>query len=230
MQRGERKVSGFGEGDGVVHGLAVANLAHHDDVRGLAQGVFQGDFPVFGVDADLPLRHDAVFVRVHEFDRIFDGDDVAEGILVAVIDERGERGALAGAGAADEDHQAAFEHGDLLENGRQHQLLEGGDPVGDGAQHQRHGAFFQIGIDAEAPDPGGIDGEVAFLGRLELGGLPVVHQGAGDLRGMDGGERLRRLRGDLAVDFQRRREVRRDEEVGGLFLLRELEQVVDEAQ
>ena len=44
-----------------------------------------------GVDADLALGDDAVLVRVHELDRILDRDDVAERVLVAVVDHRRQR-------------------------------------------------------------------------------------------------------------------------------------------
>ena len=63
--------------DGVFHGLAVADFAHQDDVGRLAQRVLQRRLPAVGVDADLALRDDAVLVRVHELDRVLDGDDVA---------------------------------------------------------------------------------------------------------------------------------------------------------
>ena len=61
-QRRQAEVAGFGEGDGVVHRLAVADLAHQDHVRRLAQRVLQRRLPAVGVDADLALRDDAVLV------------------------------------------------------------------------------------------------------------------------------------------------------------------------
>jgi hypothetical protein len=107
MQRGQAQVSGFGKGDGVVHGLPIPDFAHHDHVRCLPQGVLQRDFPGVGVDADLALGDDAFLVLMHELDRVFDGDDVTLAIAVAVIDQRGQRGGFAGAGAADKNDQAA---------------------------------------------------------------------------------------------------------------------------
>ena len=70
---------------------------------------------------------DAALVLVHVLDRIFDRDDVAARLLVAVADHRGERGRLARAGAADEDHEAALGQHDLLEDRRQVELFEGRD-------------------------------------------------------------------------------------------------------
>ena len=81
-------MAGFGKGDGVIHGFAVADLADKNHVGRLAQGVFQRGHPAFGVDADFALGDDAVFVLVNELNRVFDGDDVVESVFVAVVDER----------------------------------------------------------------------------------------------------------------------------------------------
>jgi hypothetical protein len=45
-------------------------------------------------------------------------------------------------------------------------------------------ALLHEGVDAEAADAGRADGEVAFLGRFELGRLLVVHDGARQLGGV----------------------------------------------
>jgi hypothetical protein len=58
------------------------------------------------VEADLALVDDRLLVRVQELDRILDGDDV-RGVLVAVVDHRGQRGRLARAGGAHHQQQAA---------------------------------------------------------------------------------------------------------------------------
>src|SRR5690606_41751056 len=58
-------------------------------------------------------------VVVHVLDRVLDRDDVAAGLLVAVVQHRCERGGLTRAGAADDDDQAALAHDDVLENRRQ---------------------------------------------------------------------------------------------------------------
>src|SRR5688572_23879004 len=119
VQRAQRQVAGLGEGHRVLHHLAVADLADQDHVGRLAQGVLQRRLPRVGVDADLALGDDAVLVRVHVLDRVLDGDDVAVRVLVAVAEHGGERGGLARAGAADEQHQAALGHGDVLQHRRQ---------------------------------------------------------------------------------------------------------------
>ena len=45
MQRGQAQVAGFGKRHGVLHGLAVADFAHQDHVRRLAQRVLEGRLP-----------------------------------------------------------------------------------------------------------------------------------------------------------------------------------------
>ena len=65
---------------------------------------------------DFAVRDHAALVLVHVLDRVLDRDDVAAGLLVAVADHRRQRGRLARAGAADQDHQAALGQHDLLED------------------------------------------------------------------------------------------------------------------
>jgi hypothetical protein len=44
--------------------------------------------PVLGVSADFALRDDAIAMLVHEFNRVFDRDDMAARIAIAMIDHR----------------------------------------------------------------------------------------------------------------------------------------------
>src|SRR5690606_34393076 len=86
VQRGDAEVARLGELNAVLHRLAVANLADHDDVRGLAQRVLERIVPAVRVDADLAVRHDAAAVRMHVLYRVLDRDDVAAAVLVTVAD------------------------------------------------------------------------------------------------------------------------------------------------
>ena len=91
VQRGQAQVTGLREGHRIFHGFAVADFADQDHVGRLAQGIFQRGVPVFGIDPDFAVgdRRNSVFV--HEFHRVFDGDDVALGTLVAVTHHGGQR-------------------------------------------------------------------------------------------------------------------------------------------
>jgi len=72
------------------------------------------------------------------------------------------------------------------------------------------------------------DREVALLGALELGGLLVVHHRARQRHRVLARQRLRRHLGDLAVDLDRRRKLRRQEQVGAAARDQQAQQVVDE--
>ena len=206
------------------------DLADEDHVGRLAQRVLERREPVVGVHAHLALRDDAVPVLVHVLDRVLDGDDVAVAVLVPVPDHRGERGRLARARAAHEDHQAALGHGHFLQHRRKPQLVELRDRGGDRAQHHADAALLHEGVHAEAADARGADGEVALVGRLELGGLLVRHDRARELLRVHRRQALLGDGRDLAVDLHRRREARGDEEVGAAARQECAQQVVHELQ
>ncbi len=90
-----------------VHGRLIAHLADDDHVGRLTERRAQGSGEVRRVDADFDLLHQAARVLVLVLDRIFDRDDVALVAKVDFVDERSQRGGLAGAGRpADEDEPA----------------------------------------------------------------------------------------------------------------------------
>ncbi len=175
VQGRQAQVAGLGEGHGVVHGLPRAHLADHDHVRRLAQGVLQRHLEGVGVQPHLALGDDAALVLVDVLDRVLDGDDVPGGVLVAVADHRRQRGGLAGAGGADEDHQAALGQRQLLEDFRELQLFQGRDVGLDPAQYHAHQVALVEGTDPEAADAAGADGEVALMVLGEIAALLLVH-------------------------------------------------------
>src|SRR5579883_993860 len=223
VQRAQHQVARFGKMDRVFHRLARAHLANQDHVRRLAQRVLQRVFPAIGIDAQFALRDDAALVLVHVFDRVFDGDDVPGGILVAVADDRRERRGLARAGGADEDHDAALGHRQLLDDRQQVQFLDRRNLGFDPPKHHAHAIALVEAGDAEAADARDADRELAFVGLLELLALRrrhyVQHHVAGFLR------RQWRLRDrhDAAVDLDRRRDAGRDEQVRRLLVYHQLE-------
>ena len=108
VQRAEHQVPGLGEVERGLDGLEVAHLADQDHVRRLAQRALERGGERRGVDADFALRDHAALVRVDELDRVLDGEDVPARVLIAVVDQRGERGRLARAGGAGHQDQAAL--------------------------------------------------------------------------------------------------------------------------
>ncbi len=117
-------MAGLGGVERRLDGLVVAHLADEDDVRILAQRAAQRLGERGRVDRDLALVDDRLMVAVEVLDRILDRHDVRRPRRVDVIDHRGERGALAAAGRAGDEDQAALLLGDLLEDGRQPELVD----------------------------------------------------------------------------------------------------------
>ena len=168
VQGRQHQVAGFGELNAVLHRVAIADFADQDHVGRLAQRVLQRHVPALRVDADFAMRDDAALVVVHVLDRIFDGDDVAAGLFVAVVQHRGERGRLTRTRAADDDDQAALGHDDIFQNRRQLHFFERRDLRVDRTHHAADQALLHERADAETADADRRDGEVTFLGRVEL--------------------------------------------------------------
>ena len=217
---------GLGELNRVVHRVLIANLADHDDVGRLTQRVLQRVVPVVGVDADLAMRHDAAAMRMHILDWIFDRDDVAAAVLVAVADHGRQRRRFTRAGAAHDEAQTALRHRHVFELRRQVEILERRNLRDDRADDRADVPLRDERAHAETADALRRDREVALLRRVELLGLLVVHDGTHDQGALRVRQRPIRERTNRAVDLDRRREVGRDEEVGTVVLDHLLEQVL----
>ena len=130
VQRREDEVARLGRLQRRLRRLGVAELADQDHVRVLPQRAPQRLAERLGVEPDLALVDDAAAVVVEELDRILDRDDVLPPRAVDVVDDRRERGRLARAGRAGDEHEAALllgEHGDAR---RQAELVEVRDRAG----------------------------------------------------------------------------------------------------
>ena len=128
VQRAHDQNAHLGGGHRDAHGLEVAQLAHQDDVRILAQGRVQRGGEARAVHADLALADEAALALVHELDRILDREDVALHAAVDVIDHRRERGRLARAGLAGHQDQAVVGAAHLPHRLGQLQLIERSAP------------------------------------------------------------------------------------------------------
>src|SRR3989338_8807109 len=140
-------------------------------------------------------------------------------LAVDLVDHRRERGALARARRPGHQHQPARLLGQLRNNRRQLELVEGLHLKRDLPDHQRHAAALLEGV---APEPRQIldaEGEVEFVLGLEPLLLLLredrIRQLQRVLRVQDV---LDLAAGDVAVDPQLRALARRDVEVGRLAL------------
>ena len=181
VQRGEDQVAGERGADGDIGRLAVADFAHHDDVRVLAHDVAQA-----GGEGQPDLRiHVDLVDAVHlVFDRIFDRDDLLVGQVDAL--QRGiERGGLAAAGGAGDQEDAVRQADVKCSMRRQHAVVEAQPAqiveIAGGAVEQAHHDAFAVERgqrgDAEvhfaAED---LDLDAAVLRQAALGDIQLGHQ------------------------------------------------------
>src|SRR5439155_1008543 len=87
--------------------------------------------------------NEALLVRVHKLDGIFDGDDVSRTRVVDQIDDCGERRRLAGARRTGDENESAAQRGDSPELIGQRELFERHDLRRDDAEHRPGAAATQ---------------------------------------------------------------------------------------
>ena len=121
-----------------------------------------------GVDRHLALVHDRPAVAVEELDGILDRHHVRAARAVDVVDHRRQRRALAAAGGAGHEHEAALFVRDPAEHRRQQQVVDRQDFRRNDAQHHAHRAALLEDVDAEAAEPRDAVREVDFLRLDEL--------------------------------------------------------------
>ncbi len=159
-----------------LDGLQVAHFADQHDVGVLAQRAAERVGERARVHADLALRDDGLVVLVQVFDRVLDGDDVRRSRVVDVVDHGREGGALAAARGAGHEHEAALLLRDLLEDGRQVQLVDRLHLEGDD-EHGADGAALLEDVAAEPAEARHAVGEVDLLRVLEPLALGGRHDG-----------------------------------------------------
>ncbi len=91
-ERGNTQVAGFRECDRRFHRFSIPYFADEDHVRGLSQRVLQRVLEVHGVESDLALRDDRLFVLMDKLDRILHRDDMALMGRIPIVDHGGQRG------------------------------------------------------------------------------------------------------------------------------------------
>jgi len=186
VQGPDHEVAGLGGGERQPHRLHVAHLADDDDVGILAQRGPERPREAHGVGAHLPLVHQRGLHRVHELDRVFEGDDVVGLRLVDQVHDRGERGALAAPGrSADQDDPPVVVQ-ELGEPSGDAQLGEGRGEVGDDAEGGAPAAALMEGVHPVAPHLGDGVAEVELARLLQRLGLPRAQDGEDGLAGAVG--------------------------------------------
>ena len=180
VDRAEDEMPRLGGVDRRLERLDVAQLAHEDDVGILTDGMFHADLEVPHVDADLPLIDEALVLGEDELDRILERENVLAVVPVDVVEHRADRGALAGARHAGEQHHPLVELTEPLDRGRQEELLEVGDAVVDLAGDEPPRPLLREQVHAEAPLLAVTDRDVGEVGTavgVEDLSLPLAHEG-----------------------------------------------------
>ena len=168
MQRAEHEVAGLGRGQCGRDRLEVAHLADEDHVGVLAERGAKTFGEARSVDADLALVDDAALVPVHELDGVLDREDVLGARAVHLVDQRGERRRLTGAGRAGHEHEATRLLGKRVERRRKAELFERLDRLRDETKGRTDGAALEVHVDAEAGQTGNAVREVELALDLEI--------------------------------------------------------------
>ena len=155
-------------------GLQVAQLADQDDVRVLPQRVLERRRERRRVGADLALVDQAPLVLVEELDRVLDGDDVRGAGAVGQVEQGRQRGGLAGAGRAGDQHQAAVQLGEPGDRVRHAELVQRLDVVRDGPERRAARAALAVEVDPEPGDALDAVREVELVVALEV--VPLLRR------------------------------------------------------
>jgi hypothetical protein len=94
VERAQHEMAGLSRHQGDFDGRAVAHFAHQNDLGRLAQGRAQAVGIIVKIVSQLALVERGAFRRVHEFDRIFERDDVNRLLFVDLVEERCQGGRL----------------------------------------------------------------------------------------------------------------------------------------
>ena len=214
VQRREDQVARLGRGQSGRDRLEIAHLAEEDHVGVLAEAGAKGLGEAARVGADLALVDEAAAVAVEELDRVLDCQDVPRPVAVDLVDHRGERRRLPRPRRAGDQDEATRALGHLVQAGREAQLFEREDLVGDQAEHGAHGAPLEEDVDAEAGEAGDRVREIDLALDLETLLLLRRQDAIEELLGLLTGERRAVLEdAQLAAHADERRRTRGDVQV-----------------
>ena len=118
--------------------------------------------------------HQAFVALVHEFDRVFDREDVFAAGVIDVIQQSRQGGGLAGSCWTRHQHQPPGPRAGLQHHRRQVQQFNAGNRAAKGPQAGGIAAFLAVDVHAEACNALEAVGAVQFPGLLQRLALAVV--------------------------------------------------------
>jgi hypothetical protein len=104
---------------------------------------------------------------MHEFDGVFNGNDMVAALGIGVVHKRGQRGGLAAPGGAGHKHEALGQQGQLAQHDRKPQLLNRADSLRDFAEHRGNAAVLPEKVGTVTRQPRNFIGEVQIARLLE---------------------------------------------------------------
>jgi hypothetical protein len=227
VQRGEHQVPRLCCGHGQAYGFEVAHFAHQDRIRVFAQRRTQGGRERERHRPDLALVDQAFLRLVHEFDRVFDRQDVAVFGLIEVVHHGRERGRFAGTRGTGHEHQAARLERQIAKNLRGIELLEREDFARNGTKGRGRATVLVEGVHTKTRQPLDLEGKIDLQELLVGLALRIVHDVVDH-----GVHRLVVQRIDVeaphvAIDTDHGRQACRQVQVGGFVLDGECKQLGD---
>ncbi len=150
VQSRENQVARFGGGQRDRDGLKVAQLTDQNDVGVLPQHVFECRGETVRVLPDFTLTDHAFLGLVHEFNRVFDRDNVIGAGAVDEVDDGRERGRFARTGRAGDEHKASWQMRKPRNGCRHAQFAQRPDFIGNQPKGAADRATLLIEIDAKA--------------------------------------------------------------------------------
>ena len=206
-------MAGLGRRQRDPHRFGIAHLADDDDVGRLANRGAQRRRKIRRVDADLDLLDQTAVVLVLVLDRILDRHDVPGVAPVDLLDDRRERRRLARSGRPADEHQPARQLREQLDRRRQPERRQSRHCGRQQPNRRRRAAALAMQVDAEAADAGDAKRGV---GDARVAILPPRVRSEGRqhrLLDVEPVERPLGERDDLAVDADRRRRARHEQQV-----------------
>ena len=90
MQCAQNEVTGFGRAQRDLDGVTIAHFADKNDLGGLAQGRAQTVSKIIKIGPEFALVESGFGMRVNEFDRIFESDDMDRLGLIDLMKNRSQ--------------------------------------------------------------------------------------------------------------------------------------------
>ena len=124
MQSAECQMAGFSDTQRRLNSFQIAHFADQHHVRVFTEGGAQRVGKALGVGMEFALVDQTIFVHVHEFDWVLNGEDVIVPLSVDLVDHGRQSGGFARPRRSCNQHQPAGFIAKLADNSGQPKLVE----------------------------------------------------------------------------------------------------------